>query len=146
MLHILPSQGYINHGFYNFQPGLFYDIARANGYDILRLSVGNTKGDEYCFTSVSENLTTRKLATFELKEATRTVLSWPGLRNMNNFFKRGRLPLSRAIRSLTLQRANMVTMALLRKTTDEPVRTPVQGVYSGENISSPDLAKLFGRY
>ena len=36
MIHEGPlSQGWIDHGFYNFQPTLFYDLAQANNYDIL---------------------------------------------------------------------------------------------------------------
>jgi hypothetical protein len=32
MLHILPTQRWVNHGFFNFQPVLFQDIAYANEY------------------------------------------------------------------------------------------------------------------
>lgn len=37
MLHIVPFTGYTNHGFYNYQPNLFYDLAAANGYAIVKL-------------------------------------------------------------------------------------------------------------
>lgn len=32
MLHGLPFQGWIDHGFYNVQPTLFFDLVAANGY------------------------------------------------------------------------------------------------------------------
>lgn len=34
MIHEAPFQGWIDHGFYNLQPTLFYDLAAANDYDI----------------------------------------------------------------------------------------------------------------
>ena len=34
MVHGLPWTGWIDHGFYNFQPTLFFDIAAANGYTL----------------------------------------------------------------------------------------------------------------
>jgi hypothetical protein len=37
MLHILPFLGYINHGFYNYQPRIFQDLAAANQYELLEL-------------------------------------------------------------------------------------------------------------
>lgn len=38
MIHALPSQGNVNHGFYNYHPRFFLDLAVANGYEILDLS------------------------------------------------------------------------------------------------------------
>ncbi|NKB43125.1 MAG: hypothetical protein GKS03_02485 [Alphaproteobacteria bacterium] len=32
MLHGLPFQGWVDHGFYNFQPTFFFDLAEANNY------------------------------------------------------------------------------------------------------------------
>lgn len=32
MLHGLPFQGWVDHGFYNFQPTFFFDLAAANSY------------------------------------------------------------------------------------------------------------------
>ncbi len=34
MLHVLPAIGYANHGFFNYQPRFFLDLAAANGYTI----------------------------------------------------------------------------------------------------------------
>ena len=37
ILHFAPFLGYVDHGFRNYQPNLFYAVARANGYDFLGL-------------------------------------------------------------------------------------------------------------
>jgi hypothetical protein len=34
MLHVLPFRGWLEHGFYSFNPTFFWDVALANGYDI----------------------------------------------------------------------------------------------------------------
>ena len=35
MIHGLPFQGYLNHGFFNYQPNFYYCLAAANNYRIL---------------------------------------------------------------------------------------------------------------
>lgn len=37
MIHGLPFQGWIDHGFYNFQPTFLWDLAEANSYQMERL-------------------------------------------------------------------------------------------------------------
>lgn len=37
MIHDCPFTGWIDHGFYTLQPGLFYDLAAANGYEVVRV-------------------------------------------------------------------------------------------------------------
>jgi hypothetical protein len=39
MIHGAPFHGWIDHGFYNLQPTLFFDLAEFNGYDILGMFV-----------------------------------------------------------------------------------------------------------
>lgn len=39
MIHDAPFTGWIDHGFYTLQPGLFYDLAAANGYEVVRVFV-----------------------------------------------------------------------------------------------------------
>lgn len=41
ILQILPMSPWVNHGFYNYNPILFRDIAAANGYEWLYLSICN---------------------------------------------------------------------------------------------------------
>ena len=47
MLHALPFQGYLNHGFYNYQPSFYYDLAMANGYKFMGmfLNISSDSGD-----------------------------------------------------------------------------------------------------
>ncbi len=40
MTHALPWTGWYNHGFYNFQPTVLYDLAAANGYTVLDMVLG----------------------------------------------------------------------------------------------------------
>jgi SAM-dependent methyltransferase len=40
MLHEVPFQRWINHGLYNYQPTLFYDLSSANHYDLVGLYIG----------------------------------------------------------------------------------------------------------
>ena len=35
IIHVLPFEGYFNHGYYNYQPIFFYDLAIFNNYQIL---------------------------------------------------------------------------------------------------------------
>lgn len=39
MIHESPFTGWIDHGFYCLQPTLFYDLAAANGYEIVSVSI-----------------------------------------------------------------------------------------------------------
>ena len=41
MLHILPLTPWLNHGFYNYNPILFRDLARVNNYDIKFFWIAN---------------------------------------------------------------------------------------------------------
>jgi hypothetical protein len=44
MAHVVPFTGYVNHGFFNYQPGLFLDLAAANGYRVVSLEVADREG------------------------------------------------------------------------------------------------------
>jgi|GEM_PF-835741 len=35
MLHVMPFQGWVDHGFFNFQPTLYWDLAESNNYDVV---------------------------------------------------------------------------------------------------------------
>jgi hypothetical protein len=62
MLHILPALGDINHGFWNVHPTVYYDIAHANGYEILdwhyvddmerRITIRNEQNKPFDFDSL----------------------------------------------------------------------------------------------
>ena len=38
MIHAVPFRGWLEHGFYNFNPGFFWDLAGANGYTVVFLA------------------------------------------------------------------------------------------------------------
>ncbi len=46
MIHAAPCAGNVNHGFYNYHPRFFADLAAANGYEILRLAFTVDYGPE----------------------------------------------------------------------------------------------------
>ncbi len=46
MLNILPFIDWINHGFYNFNPIFFADLAASNNYEIIKISLANRNGYE----------------------------------------------------------------------------------------------------
>lgn len=41
IIHELPFQGWINHGFFNYQPVFFLDLASTNGYELVGVWVNN---------------------------------------------------------------------------------------------------------
>jgi SAM-dependent methyltransferase len=43
MVHSCPFTGWTDHGFYTFQPTFFFDLARANQYEMLSFLVGQIK-------------------------------------------------------------------------------------------------------
>jgi hypothetical protein len=47
MIHSSPFTGWPDHGFYNFQPTFFFDLARANRYEILSFVCGQIKPLKY---------------------------------------------------------------------------------------------------
>lgn len=46
MLHVMPFINWVNHGFYNFHPILYLDLAQANEYKVERLLLANRWGEE----------------------------------------------------------------------------------------------------
>ena len=46
MVHDAPFTGWINHGFYCLQPTLFYDLAAANNYEVVKVAVHAIEGQK----------------------------------------------------------------------------------------------------
>jgi len=46
MIHVLPIQGFLNHGLYNYQPSFFYNLAAANHYKVINVYLGSYKSSE----------------------------------------------------------------------------------------------------
>ncbi len=53
VLHIVPANNYLDHGFYQFSPTLFHDYYRANGYDV-RIRLLETDTEDWSAATVSE--------------------------------------------------------------------------------------------
>jgi hypothetical protein len=112
MIHILPYRGWTNHGFYNFNPIIFADIARANGYEMVRISISDRFANERevhppdCF-SIRFERTGRARSVFDA--AMSAVDALRGRRFIGNF-----------------------VVSVLRKTNDAPFRVPIQGKYVDE--------------
>ncbi len=141
MVHVLPFHNYTNHGFYNFQPVLFHDLAEANHYKILRISLANSDGNEIAFLGYEPARFTRAVKTYPRDAILDRTIAWPGLRELKSrTIKRGMRPIAKAIRALSIGRANILVAAVLQKTRDGAFRYPMQGMYAGANISSDTIA------
>jgi SAM-dependent methyltransferase len=145
-IHSLPFHNYTNHGFYCFQPGLFQDLAQANNYRVIRLSLATATGEEIAFAERPPQHTTRPLRSYPLAEAGRRTTAWPGWSDMNAaHLKRARAKLGSAMRRLSFRRANILVVAILQKQHETPFRAPMQGMYAGGNISSEQIASNYDR-
>jgi SAM-dependent methyltransferase len=141
MIHVLPFHNYVNHGFYNVQPILFHDLAQANQYKILRISLADKDGKEIAFGAEETISTTRTVKTYPLNAVLDRTIAWPGLHDLKSrTIKRSMRPIAKAMRSLSSDSANVLIVAVLQKTRDDAFRIPMQGMYAGANISSETIA------
>jgi len=142
MLHVLPFVNYLNHGFFSFNPILFHDLAAANGYDIVRLSIASNQGLEIGDSPASATLTRA-----ELQERCAIDGSPRGsflhLTRLGKAGKRTRRPLSIALRRVMAKGPNVSVVAALRKSSDATFQVPIQGMYSGANIADPQLREKY---
>lgn len=46
MIHCLPFSPWLNHGFYNYNPVLFRDLAAANEYQVMLMAIANRWGKD----------------------------------------------------------------------------------------------------
>lgn len=49
VLHLVPAANFLNHGFYQFSPTLFFDFYTDNGFDIVESYVVEARGSTYRF-------------------------------------------------------------------------------------------------
>jgi len=54
MLHTLPWLNWLNHGFFSFQPSLFLDLAKDNGYEVVTLFAADRDGNHQRDVSTHE--------------------------------------------------------------------------------------------
>ncbi len=102
MIHWTPCLGWVDHGFYNVQPGFFFDLATANGYQVVLAALSSASA---MIPLIPGQLTSE------------IVAANPGIQES-------------------------LACTVLRKTTDEPFRFPLQGVHSFVEDSSLDWADI----
>ncbi len=152
MIHLLPLMYYVNHGFYSFHPGLFFDLAAANGYRIhaAGLSERNAKrvvvarGMAEAASSATRHLLggrTIDLAALRAKPkfgavrlSGRLLLAAKWLAGVAS---RGRPParsprveLARALHYVVNGSGNAQVFAVLQKTSEQAFQFPFQGRYT----------------
>lgn len=123
MVHVMPFQFWLNHGFYNFQPKAYFDVATANYYEIIRMAIGERNGEE-----VELN-----------KDAWRTRNPRNDGKPLPSLTYKGTSSLVEALRSL-LDRGfrNIMVVAVLRKTREDSFRVPMDGRYL-DDIEDPTI-------
>lgn len=144
MLHVMPMLNYINHGFYCFQPCLYYALARANGYELLGLGMADRRGMGLV---AKPEAGARHLSGCLLEE---TVISLPMMLGKARFSNKGRFPLFKSFRRRLLGRKsggnelgtviqaldtrfrNVLVFAALRKVNSEAFQLPIQTLYADD--------------
>jgi hypothetical protein len=145
MLHCLPFFNWLNHGFYNFNPLLFVDLAAANGYELLRLSVASNHGAEIGSGPLGGNIEILDLAELQARCAVgRDTAAGPLSRLLSpKRKKRTNRPLSRALQRIMRTGPHVSVVAILRRNAQAPFRLPIQGMYGESNISSGELRAAY---
>ena len=100
ILHILPFTPWINHGFFNYNPIVFRDLAAANGYEIVIQRMGNRWGETVNFELYSY----REKNPAQLQSDIQDLLS--------------------------LKKGDVFCVFALKKVGDNPFRMPIQGKYA----------------
>lgn len=56
MIHDVPFTGWVDHGFYCLQPGLFFDLAAANEYELVSISITHIESQKIIRLESREHL------------------------------------------------------------------------------------------
>lgn len=131
MLHILPFIDWINHGFYNFNPIFFADLAASNDYEILDISFANRNGAEL-------NLKSKKSIQIMFEQVKPDYES-----NFKRIIEKGKSQLGK----------NIFIVAILKKNNNNSFKVPLQGKYladisdhnSGYSNQKPGSESSFGQ-
>lgn len=160
LLFVLPFYNWLNHGFFNFNPILFVDLAAANQYELVRLSLACPVGQEVQVSLTPDlpddmrfpwqpALARPSLAEFQKRGS---IKPWT-VRNFSYWLVRtsiGRNPrssmssLARVAEKLAERSPNINVVAALRKTRDSAFALPLQGMYAGENVESEEIRARYG--
>ncbi len=114
MLHILPFIDWINHGFYNYNPIFFADLAASNKYEILDITLANRNGAEL-------NLKNRKFMQVLFEQIKPNYDS-----KFKNIIEKAKSQLGH----------NILLVVVLRKVIPQIFYVPLQGKYLKDIISS----------
>jgi hypothetical protein len=152
MIHCLPCNNYINHGFFSFSPLLFMDLAAINNYDILKITVGSSKGYETGYVSrlmpAHYALAGTDLSLDGMQKHI-SGRSWPEYlfdrlaKPLGLGRGRGPYDLKPASRASSRQKAKTLVTAVLRKRSPKEFRKPIQGRYGDTNIDSETLREAY---
>lgn len=114
MLHVLPMLPWVNHGFFNYNPILFRDLAYANGYEMLFIWIGNRWGSRADLTKAEWAYTEKNP-----RELIATIEDLSG-------------------------HGDIFVIAAMRKIIEQPFRYPMQGKYNQSgNITDAALQERY---
>tara|TARA_B110000438_G_scaffold296057_1_gene340134 strand:+ start:247 stop:1113 length:867 start_codon:yes stop_codon:yes gene_type:complete len=122
MIHVLPFIDWINHGFFNYNPLLFADLAASNKYEIVKMSLANRDAAEI-------NLEKKNYSAF-LEQIKPNNIDSP-FKKIINF----------AIEKLG---KNILIVVIMKKKDNNNFTIPLQGKYLGDIIKT-DLHKDYSK-
>lgn len=113
MLNILPFIDWINHGFYNFNPIFFADLAASNSYNILKIALANRNAAEIALKERDQNILFEQIKPHRATSKFKNLLEYVQE-------KLGK---------------NILLVVIMQKKTNADFKIPLQGKYL-EDISS----------
>ena len=114
MLNILPFIDWINHGFYNFNPIFFGDLAASNSYQISKISFANRNGAEIELKELDQNI---------LFEQIKPNIEKTKFKEIIDFAKKK-------------LGQNILLVVIMKKQIDENFKIPLQGKYLDDILDS----------
>lgn len=159
MIWVLPFYNWMNHGFFNFNPLLFADLAAANEYQVLRMSVGCGVGqqvtalgaridDSHMRLSWQPDNAPLTLTDFQDRgsispRTPRNVASHLLCISTGRSVGEQSSKLPGVVERLAERSPNIFVIAALKKTKDRPFAFPLQGMYSGQNVETLALRQQY---
>ncbi len=133
MLNILPMGPWINHGFYNYHPVLFRDLAYANNY-------------KWCFFWVGDMLGHLKAGNPNMDISKEVPRTYPYLfYSGNNPSPREESSIENFVNVEMRKHGHVVIVSAFRKLNNDDFKIPLQGKWI-HNIEDEQLTDIKGRY
>ena len=142
MLHVLPVAGGRDHGFYNYHPSFFWDIATANGYEVLVFDYFPHYGIQSQFSRSPSKIDlrshTKKKGKKTISDEAQIKKTSFGLFSSREMIGLNLRVLARMLRNpkrtwgpfFDVYRIGDYVHVALRKTTERDFSMPIQGAYS----------------